>query len=107
MTLLADPEVISTADLEEMWDVPIPCGGVAALNIPPCGAVADVHLDRTYGHSRRHPPRAADFKCMSCYEKWATDARRKIRANGGLIFCSQCGKAFRTVEEFARYRPLR
>src|SRR5690606_25338038 len=88
-------DVITVEQLEEMWDVPIPCGGVGSLNIPPCGATAVVYLDRTRGHPRRRPPVPADYKCADCYAKWVADAKRKIRANGGLIFCGKCGQAFK------------
>lgn len=108
MSTLAEvvAEPISVAELEALWDDSVPCGGVQWLGIPPCGAEAELRLDRTHPHSRIHPSHySADFKCGNCYEKWRSEIQKIIKEIG-YITCHRCGKVFRTVEDFARYVPL-
>lgn len=97
---------IPTSFLEELLEHSVPCGGVKALKIPPCGAEAVVRLDRrSREHCRDCPVEPSDFKCQECYEKWRTPLELSL-ALGGLLRCRPCGYVARTIDEFARYVAL-
>lgn len=101
-----DVGTISAAMLEEMLDMRVPCGGVKALSIPPCGSPATLVLDRRIPSHRCSVNSSAVFKCTSCYGKWLDATAAIMVTHGGTIGCLHCRREFGRLSDFASYVPF-
>lgn len=92
--------------LEEMLKGEVPCMGVAATGIPPCGRSAVMryagfmppHLN--VPHNVRAP-----LKCAVCYAKYYAYIAREID-RAGAVGCVYCHAICFTVEQLGTYVPL-
>lgn len=91
--------------LQDVLSMPIPCGGVEALGIPPCGREATWALDRASMAHCRHRKRDADYKCDECYGMWRRHTRA-VLAVFMVLSCTHCGYIADSVDGFAPYVRL-
>lgn len=99
MVAVNKADTLDAADLEELLDAELPCGGHHGSG--PCGRSAVLH---SRGHGCQ-PPTAAFFKCTECWMVWY-----RIEANRldwcGQIRCRECEQVFYDIDSFSHYRPI-
>lgn len=86
------------SSLEELFDLELPCEGVAQVR-PPCGAAATWTMSFSHGC-----PLLAPMKCDDC-RRIHVDELQQAAEDGGFE-CAHCGRDFYSADDFVRYRRV-
>lgn len=101
---MSDVAEVPVADLEELLEQEIPCGGLTYRPVRrSCGKSAAVRW--TSPHGNDHPGVKAQYKCMDCwmvlYQRLADEL-----ASEGYLVCGSCGHVSHHVLAHTDYRPF-
>lgn len=91
----------SAAELAEMFARELPCGGVAYLNIPPCGRSATWTMAYSHGCGGNASPHKCDL-CMTLF----LDSLGAAIERRGYLICTYCDRHFHAIDDFVRYRKV-
>lgn len=84
-------------DLEELFQLDIPCGG----NLYPITRPCPDHAEADFVGTHMCLSRPQDFKCASCHADWLQAVLDD--GEGDLVFCDVCDDEWPASEA---YRPL-
>lgn len=100
---MSDVAEVPVADLEELLEQEIPCGGLLHDELRrDCSNAAVVRW--TNPHGGAHPV-AAPYKCMDCWMVLYQHLANHL-AHCDAIKCDMCGHVSRSVLEHTDYRPF-
>lgn len=101
-----ETETCEIAELQELWEARIPCGGVMNKQCQrDCDSEATLIWTNPHHHCHEDLRTAGDFKCASCWMHLYQHLANCLAADR-ILLCATYNRTFQDVLAFTDFQPF-